>query len=150
MAAKSKARRRSADEYFLDANVLMYAAGAPHPLREPCRAALERAVNQRIPLVTDSEVLQEILYRYFAINRPDAAKVVYRSATDLCDDVLPVAEGHTSRALELLLQYPSLSPRDAVHLATIEDAGIARLLSTDRDLDAVDSVRRVDPSEFPG
>lgn len=148
MVVRQRASGASADAYFLDANVLMYAAGAEHPLREPCRAALERAVELRIRLVTDSEVLQEILYRYFSIDRPDAAQVVYRSAIDLCDEIFAVAEKHTTRALELLLQNPDLSPRDAIHVATIEDAGNPRLLSTDRDFDAIAAVNRIDPADF--
>ncbi len=134
--------------YFLDANILMYAAGTEHPLRGPCRKALQRAVDARIPLMTDAEVLQEILHRYFAIRRPDAATAIYRSAVDLCDEVIPITEKHTARALELLRAHAVLTPRDAVHVASMELAGIRRILSADRDFDGVPSVRRVDPTHF--
>jgi len=128
--------------------VLMYAAGSVHPLREPCREALTRAVDQEVSLVTDAEVLQEILYRYFSIGRGEVARAVYDSAIRLCDEVLPIDEGHTSRALELLLEHGELSPRDAIHAATMEDHGLECLLSTDRDFDALDQVERIDPAEF--
>jgi len=136
------------DAYFLDANVVMYAAGAEHPLRKPCRQALRRAVDAHVPLITDAEVLQEILHRYFAIRRPDAAAAVYRSAVDLCEEVTPITEKDTARALELLQTHAELTPRDAIHVATMESAGVRRLLSADRDFDVVPSVRRVDPTEF--
>jgi predicted nucleic acid-binding protein len=126
----------------------MYAAGGPHALREPCRAALESAVARRVSLVTDSEVLQEILYRYFSLQKPDIAREVYEAATGLCDAVLPVSEGTTARARELLVHYPNLSARDAIHVASMEEAGLRRLLSTDGDFDAVTEVRRVGPAEF--
>ena len=42
--------------YFLDANLLMYAAGSDHPLREPCRQALTKAVDQEVSLVTAEHV----------------------------------------------------------------------------------------------
>ena len=142
---------RKDDTYFLDTNVVMYAAGSEHPLRQPCRQALRRAVDARIPLITDAEVLQEILYRYFAIRRPDRAAVVYRSTVDLCDEVTPITENDTARALELLQSHAQLTPRDAIHVATMESAGVRRLLSADRDFDVVPSVQRVDPTEFaPG
>lgn len=140
----------SGDAYFLDTNILMYAAGAPHPLRDPCRQALQRAVDQRVSLMTDAEVLQEILHRYFAIRRPDAAAAVYRSAVDLCDEVVPITEKDTARALELLRTHAALTPRDAIHVATMEAAGVRRVLSADRDFDVVPSVQRVDPTEFGG
>jgi predicted nucleic acid-binding protein len=134
--------------YFLDANVLMYAAGAVHPLREPCREALKRAVDQEVSLVTDTEVLQEILYRYFSISRGEVARAVYGSAIRLCDEIIPIDEGHTSRALEILLAHGQLSPRDAIHAATMEDHGLERLLSTDRDFDALEHLERIDPAQF--
>ena len=148
MVSRRASRKTRPDAYFLDANVLIYAAGGPHSLREPCRAALEAAVNRRVSLVTDSEVLQEILYRYSSIERLDIARDVYSAAIELCDEVLPVTEQTTDRARELLLQYGSLSARDAVHIASMEEGGLRRLLSTDTDFDAVDEVQRVDPVDF--
>jgi uncharacterized protein len=126
----------------------MYAAGATHPLRQPCRDALERAVRLNATLVTDSEVLQELLYRYFAIRRPEVAESVYRSTVRLCDEVLPVSEGNTARALELLLKYGRLSVRDAIHIATMEAKGLRLLVSTDKDFDGVNEVQRIDPRHF--
>lgn len=148
MASKKKEKRSHPDAYFLDASTLMYAAGTQHPLRDPCRGALERAISHRTTLMTDSEVLQEIICRYFAIRKPDVAKVVYHSAISLCTEVLPVAEEHTARALELLSIYQRISPRDAIHVATMEAAGIKQILSTDTDFDELKEVKRVDPAHF--
>lgn len=141
-------KKRRAEAVFLDANIVMYAIGTAHPLREPCRRALELAVAQRAPLVTDSEVLQEILHRYFSIRRPDVAKVAYRSIIRLCIEILSVTESHTSRALALLLERPGVSPRDAIHVATMESAGIRRILSTDTHFDTLSEVERIKPGEF--
>ena len=150
MVSKRTSKKTKPDAYFLDANVLMYAAGGPHSLREPCRAALQAAIDQRVSLVTDSEVLQEILHRYFTLQKPEIAREVYGAATELCDEVLPVSERTTARARELLLQYRNITARDAVHIAAMEEGGLRRLLSTDSDFDVVDEVQRVDPADFPG
>lgn len=135
--------------YFLDANVLMYAAGTEHPLREPCQQALKTAVADDIRLITDAEVLQEILYRYFSIGRPGSAQAVHASAIDLCHEILPLESTHTTRALELLTEHPRLTPRDAIHVATMENRGLELLLSTDQDFDSLSHIERVDPSRFP-
>lgn len=103
----------------------------------------------KVALVTDVEVLQEILHRYFAIGKPDVAQSVYGTVVRLCDEILPLTEKHTTRALDLLLRYPRLSARDATHIATMEDRGMRRLLSTDTDFDGVREVQRIDPSAFP-
>ncbi len=134
--------------YFLDANILMYAAGSAHPLREPCRDALARAVDQEVSLVTDAEVLQEILHRYFSIGRPESARTIHRSAIDLCDEVFPIDVKNTTRALELLLAHRELTPRDAIHVAAMEHRGLELLLSTDRDFDGLQQVERIDPATF--
>jgi predicted nucleic acid-binding protein len=127
----------------------MYAAGTEHPLREPCQQALRTAVEDDIRLITDAEVLQEILYRYFSIGRSGSARTVHASALDLCDEILPLESTHTTRALELLVEHPRLTPRDAIHVATMEHRGLDLLLSTDQDLDRLSHIERVDPSRFP-
>ena len=42
-----------------------------------------------------------------------------------------------------------MKPRDAIHAATMRNNGITRLLSTDKDFDAISSIARVDPSAYP-
>ena len=144
MAPSSPKRgRKSSDAIFVDANVFTYTAGRPHPLREPCRLALKTALDMKARVVTDSEVLQEILYRYFSIKSPMVARTVYRATVDICDEILPIAEKHTARALELLLHYAHLSPRDALHIAAMEDRGLRHILSTDGDFDNVKEVQRI-------
>lgn len=150
LRSKPAARRKrtSVEAYFLDANIVMYAAGEEHPLRAPCRSALQRAVDRDAVLKTDSEVLQEILYRYFAIRKPDVARLVYHAVLDLCSEVFPVSESHTSRALAILLAKDTLSTRDAVHVAIMENHGIDRILSTDRHFDSIAGITRIPPAHF--
>ena len=139
-----------AETVFIDTNVFMYLAGDDPARRIRCRAALHAAVERHVTLTTSAEVLQEILHRYFSINRPDSARTVYRAATEICGEILPITERHTARALDLLVHHPRLSARDAVHVATMEDRGIRRILSTDRDFDTVDLVKRIDPVATDG
>ena len=93
-------------------------------------------------------MLQELLHRYFSIRRPDAARTVYRAAITPCETILPIEVDHTNRALELLLESPLLSPRDAIHVATMEAHRLRQILTTDRDFDSIETVDRVDPVDF--
>ena len=52
---------------FVDANIPFYAAGRPHPLKEPCQQIVALAARHPRAFVTDAEVLQELLHRYVAI-----------------------------------------------------------------------------------
>ena len=55
---------------LVDSHIPMYVVGAPQPHKDVARRLLEQAVAQGEVLVTDAEVLQEILHRYRAIKRP--------------------------------------------------------------------------------
>ena len=134
------------ESLFVDANIFMYLAGGDARLREGCRRALRAATEQEITLVTSAEVLQEILHRYTALERPAHARAVYSAATDICADILPITERQTARALDLVERHPHLPARDALHAATMEERGIERILSADRHFDQVDTVSRVDPA----
>ncbi len=51
---------------LLDANILMYAAGAEHPNRSPSLAVLKAVAETTIDAAIDAEILQEIIHRYTA------------------------------------------------------------------------------------
>ena len=133
---------------FVDANVFMYRAGADPNWRKTCQDALSHAQETGVTLATNAEVLQEILHHYFARRRPLMAQAVHRAARELCDEIIPVTEGHTARALSLLLDHQQLPARDAIHVATMEDRGIRTILSADQDFDPVPCVDRIDPRDF--
>ena len=50
----------------------MYLVGASHPHKIDAQRLLEKLIRDRQRLVTDAEVLQEVLHRYVAINLRDA------------------------------------------------------------------------------
>lgn len=50
----------------------MYLVGAEHPHKIDAQRLLERCISDNERLVTDAEVLQEILHRYVAIDRKEA------------------------------------------------------------------------------
>ena len=47
---------------LLDANVVIYALGVPHPYRDPCQWILRALDSDDHDYVMDAEVLQEVLY----------------------------------------------------------------------------------------
>ena len=133
---------------FVDANIFMYLAGSEPTLRDRCRNALRAADEQEFTLVTSVEVLQEILHRYSSIDRHDDARTVYDSVTAICSDIVPIDERQTARALDLLLRHRYLPARDALHVATMENRGIRRILSADRHFDRLGMVDRIDPGDL--
>ena len=121
----------------------MYLVGTPHPHKADAQRLLERAIAARERLVTSAEVLQEILHRYVAIDRRDAIQPAFEALLGVVDAVLPVEERTVLRAREILLAYPRLSARDALHAATMDAHGIRRILTFDRGFDDFPGLERV-------
>lgn len=133
---------------FVDTSVLMYAAGADHPMREPCGRVMRAIDDGLIEAVTSAEVVQEILHRFLAVRRPDIAHALARSTLDTFAPVLPITHALMRRVPDLAARYPSLAARDLVHVATCIHEGITEILSTDRGFDAVRELRRIPPEKF--
>lgn len=121
----------------------MYLVGAPHPHKNDARRWLEELVSGRERLVTDAEVLQEILHRYVAIERPDAIQPAFDALLGIVDEVFSVDQSAVEQAKKIVLGHKSLSARDAVHLATMQIHGVERILSFDRGFDGFPGMTRL-------
>ena len=128
---------------FLDTAVLMYAAGAEHPLRDPCRAVLQRISDGDLEAVISAEVVQEILHRFVALKRRDMIQPATDALVGLVDEMFPIEESHALAAKNLVLAYPRLSARDAVHAAIMHAHRITTILTFDRDFRAVPGIRLI-------
>ena len=128
---------------FVDSNVPMYLVGAAHPHKRAAQALLERCLAERIPLVTDAEVLQEILHRYTAIRRRDAIQPAFDALLAVVDEVWVVDRRAAERAKTILLERESLSARDALHVALMERNGVTRIASFDSGFDAIPGLERI-------
>ena len=121
----------------------MYLVGAPHPHKADAQRLLEKLITDRQRLVTDAEVLQEILHRYVAIDRRDAIQPAFDALLGVVDQVLTVDVAVVQRAKQIVLGYRQLSARDAVHLSVMEQNGIERILSFDSGFDAFPRITRL-------
>ena len=128
---------------FVDSNIPMYLVGAPHPHKTDARRWLEELVSGQERLVTDAEVLQEILHRYVSIARPDAIQPAFNALLGVVDEVFSVDQGAVERAKQIVLGHKALSARDAVHLAIMQIHGIKRILSFDRGFDSFPGITRL-------
>ena len=128
---------------LVDSNIPMYLVGAPHPHKANAQRLLEKLISDRQRLVTDAEVLQEILHRYVAIDHRGAIQPAFDALLGVVDDVLAVDRTVVERAKQIVLGYRQLSARDAVHLSVMEQNGIERILSFDSGFDAFPRITRL-------
>ena len=128
---------------LIDSNVPMYLVGAAHPHKADAQRLLERFAIDNRRLVSDVEVLQEILYRYVAIDRRDAIQPAFDALLGVVDQVLPITVETLHSARDTVLGSPALSARDALHVAVMRQHDIQEILSFDRGFDDIPGIQRL-------
>jgi predicted nucleic acid-binding protein len=128
---------------LIDSNIPMYLVGADHPHKADARRLLEGAIGAGERLVTDAEVLQEILHRYVAIDRRDAIQAAFDAVLGVVDEVFAVTVEDVERAKAIVMGKPRLSARDALHVALMERERIEHVMSFDQGFDGLPGVTRL-------
>ena len=121
----------------------MYLVGASHQHKVDAQRLVESVIARNERLVTDAEVLQEILLRYVAIERRDAIQPAFDLVLGIVDEVFPIELEDVERAKTTVMNRAAVSARDAVHVAVMERRGITRILSFDRGFDRVPGIQRI-------
>lgn len=129
---------------LLDTNIVLYARGSPHPLREPCVRILA-AASQTQAYNIDVELLQELVH---VLSRRGERS----QGLELVDDLLgvfpspfPISRSEIVVARALLARYPTLGSRYAIHAAVVLEHQLDGLVTADRDFDHVPEIVRFNP-----
>jgi predicted nucleic acid-binding protein len=129
---------------FVDSNIPIYLVGAPHPHKVDAQRLLELLVSRDERLVTDAEVLQEILHRYSALGRIDAIQPAFDALFGVIDEVFPMERGDAERAKSILAGAPQqISARDAIHIAIMKRRDICEILTFDAGFDNQPGISRI-------
>jgi len=128
---------------LVDSNIPMYLVGAEHPHKADAQRLLDGLIAGEERLVTDAEVLQEILHRYTAIGRPDAITPAFDALLEVVDEVIPIGLEEVEGARRLVLGGFGRSARDAIHVSVMRSHEIARIMSFDAGFDLVPGIERV-------
>jgi predicted nucleic acid-binding protein len=116
---------------FIDSNIPMYAAGKEHPNRTPSIKVLELISEGEIIGVTSTEVFQEILYRYQAIDLLYKGLELFDSFSSIIDEAFSI-NINIMREARNILKDNNINARDAVHIATMDHYEISYIASHDR------------------
>jgi len=129
----------------LDTTVLVYAKGADHPLRDPCRDLIMAIAEGRIEAATTPEVIQE--FAHVRARRRDVADAAAlgRDYAELLSPLLVVGREQLDRGLALFESVPGIGAFDAVLAATAIDADAVRLVSADRAFSGIEGIDHVFP-----
>jgi uncharacterized protein len=121
----------------------MYLVGEAHPNKTEAHRLMEKSILDGERLVTDAEVLQEILHRYAAIHRVDAIQPAFDALLGVVDEIFSVDLITVERAKTILLGKKRISARDALHIAVMQLQEVSRILSFDTGFDGIPGISRV-------
>lgn len=129
----------------LDTTVLVYAKGADHALRAPCRELIAAVAAGQIEATTSVEVVQEFVHvRARRRSRMDAA-TLGRDYAELLAPLLTISVDDLREGLGLYESGDRLGAFDAVLAAAARTAGASALVSADAAFGAVMGLTHVVP-----
>jgi predicted nucleic acid-binding protein len=121
---------------FVDTNVLMYAVGGEHPLREPARRFFEESLERGTRLVTSAEVLQELLHAYIPVGRMATLDAALALAEGRIDVTWSIEPEDVLFARTLVGRHPELGARDLLHVSCCMRRDVGEIKTFDRPLAA--------------
>ena len=133
--------------FLYDTSIFVYALGADHPYREPCREIVRRAAAGELQGEASADLLQELVHQRARRtgDRHGAAKAVRNVAKLAWWHPLELSD--VQRGVDLFEAHGDLGARDAVFAAVALNRGIDAVLATDRAFDQVSGLERIDPAD---
>jgi predicted nucleic acid-binding protein len=130
----------------------MYATGKKHPHKNTCARIISSIADGSFRRdigapVTDTEVFQEILYRYALVGKWESGILICKHFLDLGLEVLSVDSNGVEGMLGFAEAYKGkgIPPRDLVHVAVMVNHGVKKIVSVDSHFDLISEVTRVMP-----
>ncbi len=129
---------------LLDTNILLYATGHEHPLREPSQTII-RAVGNGVThgYITDVVVAEFLHTRARRAGRPAATELA-QTLVGSVTDVLPLSDAARARAIDLFATTTRLSSNDVLIAAVALENGLA-LVTADQDFHEVAGLQLIPP-----
>lgn len=147
---KMKSARGLSREYnsrFLDVNVPMYAAGKPNTFKEACVWILTQFAEGGQKSALDTEIIQEILYRYGALQEWEVATTMTTDLLELVSVTHPVTPADIKLTATLFQRYAlkGVRARDLIHVAVMHNNGLTRIVPTNAHFEQIPGITRLDP-----
>ncbi|MBX3029644.1 MAG: type II toxin-antitoxin system VapC family toxin [Chloroflexi bacterium] len=130
----------------LDTTVLVYAKGADHPLRDPCRALIDAIGRKAIEASTTPEVIQEFAHVRARRDGRNGAVSDARGLVGTLSPLLLVDGTALTLGLRIYEETPVLGSFDAVLAAVAIVRSADALVSADHGFAAVKGLTHLDPA----
>jgi predicted nucleic acid-binding protein len=132
--------------FLYDTAVFVYAVGADHPYRDPCRRIVAAARDGSVAGEASVELVHELAHVLVRRGGDRARALKLTGAAASLVRLHDFSPGDLPLVMTLLADHPALDVRDAVFAATALNRGVALILSPDRAYDEVPGLDRLDPA----
>ncbi len=127
---------------YLDANFFVFALLDNTKLGENARALQQEIVEGKHSTVTSSLTLDEILWVLVRNNRRELIEEAIDDIYHMPNLTVVATSAAAPKIAVKYMQKYNLKPRDAIHLAVMEELKIKEIISDDVDFDKVQGIRR--------
>ncbi len=128
----------------------MYAAGQPHHHKDSCVRVIQAVADGQLTVAIDTEIIQEILYRYGSLQQWEAATAMASDVLTLASVVYPITLEDIRLTVDLFAGYATkgVTARDLIHVAVMKTNGLSEIVSVDNHFDLIDGITRIDPVDY--
>lgn len=135
-------------KYFIDTNIIMYSAGKKGMRKKACLNVLNNINSYENEYFINTEIFQEILYRYDRIGMRNFGIELAESALELFNNILSIQEKDIYLSMSMMKKYGQLLSRDAIIVANMLNNDVRQIISVDKDFDNIKEISRIDPEEL--
>ena len=133
--------------YYIDTNIWIYAITAHAEYGVRCKEILKKIEDKRLNAAISTQVLSEIVGVLYS-------KYKVKDTTSQLNAVLsyPIAiylvHPDVIRAASEYARDYNITPYDGIHIALAVEYNVRDIISADKELDKVELIRRIDPTEL--
>lgn len=127
---------------LIDTNVLIYAIGRDHPLKQVAGRILSDIVDGHLAANLDAEALQEILHVYSSRRERQKGFTAIEQLLTVFPNPIAIGRDEVESARDLMAKFPFLAARDAVHAAVVRVHQLDGIVTADKVFDRVRGIRR--------
>ncbi len=127
---------------LIDTNVLIYAIGRDHPLKQVAGRILSDIVDGHLAANLDAEALQEILHVYSSRRERQKGFTAIEQLLTVFPNPIAIGREEVESARDLMAEFPFLTARDAIHAAVVRVHQLDGIVTADKVFDRVRGIRR--------
>jgi predicted nucleic acid-binding protein len=111
---------------------------------------MEAVANGHLAAAIDTEIIQEILYRYGSLRQWELAVNMASDVMTLASVVYPITAEDIHLTIDLFAgyAYQGVTARDLIHVAVMKSNSLQVIVSVDEHFDQVEGITRIDPAQF--